>query len=248
MDGAPPRAWVNMICKKARADTAQTPAPPGMSRRKDRSTEAPSCHPSRAGMEIAHRPRRMTWSISRSRTASCNRSAPNVQSGTPVLMTHRLAVNAPNGGDARLDHLSRVTTVCDKAPSPVRVRTWPAARARRGWPRVSSLLDGSIERREFFLLAGAVATGAGLAGCTSTRHGSASPSRPGSSPAAPSPSASLPGSARMQLGPRVVHGPRGRARVALTFHGQGPVSMAGELLAGAERARARVTVLAVGPG
>jgi peptidoglycan/xylan/chitin deacetylase (PgdA/CDA1 family) len=50
----------------------------------------------------------------------------------------------------------------------------------------------------------------------------------------------------MQLGPQVVHGPRHRALVALTFHGQGPVSMADALLAEAERAGARVTVLAVG--
>jgi hypothetical protein len=58
--------------------------------------------------------------------------------------------------------------------------------------------------------------------------------------------AGLPGSARVRPGPQVVHGPRDRARVALTFHGQGPASMAGELLAEAERAGARVTVLAVG--
>jgi peptidoglycan/xylan/chitin deacetylase (PgdA/CDA1 family) len=50
----------------------------------------------------------------------------------------------------------------------------------------------------------------------------------------------------MRLGPQVVHGPRNRAQVALTFHGQGPVPMADALLAAAERARARVTVLAVG--
>jgi peptidoglycan/xylan/chitin deacetylase (PgdA/CDA1 family) len=50
----------------------------------------------------------------------------------------------------------------------------------------------------------------------------------------------------MQLGPQVVHGPRDRAQVALTFHGQGPVPMADALLGEAERAAARVTVLAVG--
>jgi peptidoglycan/xylan/chitin deacetylase (PgdA/CDA1 family) len=57
---------------------------------------------------------------------------------------------------------------------------------------------------------------------------------------------SQPGGVQVQLGPQVVHGSRNRARVALTFHGQGPVSMAGALLAEAERAGARVTVLAVG--
>ena len=50
----------------------------------------------------------------------------------------------------------------------------------------------------------------------------------------------------MRLGPQVVHGSRDRTEVALTFHGQGPVSIADALLAEAERAGARVTVLAVG--
>jgi peptidoglycan/xylan/chitin deacetylase (PgdA/CDA1 family) len=54
------------------------------------------------------------------------------------------------------------------------------------------------------------------------------------------------GEAGMQLGPQVVHGPRHRSQVALTFHGQGPVSMADALLGEAERAGAQVTVLAVG--
>jgi len=43
-----------------------------------------------------------------------------------------------------------------------------------------------------------------------------------------------------------VHGPRDRSQVALTFHGQGPVSTAEALLAEAERAGAQVSVLAVG--
>ena len=49
-----------------------------------------------------------------------------------------------------------------------------------------------------------------------------------------------------KLGPQVVHGPRNHAKVALTFHGQGPVPMADALLSETERAGARVTVLAVG--
>jgi peptidoglycan/xylan/chitin deacetylase (PgdA/CDA1 family) len=108
---------------------------------------------------------------------------------------------------------------------------------------VSTLLGVSIERREFLLLGGAVATGAALAGCTSTRQASAPPpSRPESAPATPSATASPPAS----LGAQVVHGSRNRAQVALTFHGQGPVSIADPLLAEAEQAGARVTVLAVG--
>lgn len=50
----------------------------------------------------------------------------------------------------------------------------------------------------------------------------------------------------MRLGPQVVHGSRHRSEVALTFHGQGPLSIADALLAEAERAGAHVTVLAVG--
>jgi len=73
---------------------------------------------------------------------------------------------------------------------------------------------------------------------------------PGSSAARPSPSASPRDSASQppdtQLGPQVVHGPRDRPQVALTFHGQGPVSIAEALLAEAERGGARVSVLAVG--
>ena len=113
-----------------------------------------------------------------------------------------------------------------------------------------------IERREFLLLAGLTATGAGLAGCTSARQAAEPPVGTGAgSPAAvPSPSASPRGSASSQpgkqpgqrLGPQVVHGPRDGSQVALTFHGQGPVPMAEALLAEAERAGARVSVLAVG--
>jgi peptidoglycan/xylan/chitin deacetylase (PgdA/CDA1 family) len=117
-------------------------------------------------------------------------------------------------------------------------------------------LQVPIERREFLLLAGLTATGAGLAGCTSARQAAEPPAGhgPGSSAAVPPPSASPRGSASsqpgkqpgQQLGPQVVHGPRDRSQVALTFHGQGPVPMAEALLAEAEQAGARVSVLAVG--
>jgi peptidoglycan/xylan/chitin deacetylase (PgdA/CDA1 family) len=109
-----------------------------------------------------------------------------------------------------------------------------------------------IERREFFLLVGSATVSAGLAGCTSARE-AGEPSGggdPASSAARPSPSASPSGDASTppvtRLGPQVVHGPRDRPQVALTFHGQGPISMAEALLAEAERAGARVSVLAVG--
>ncbi|WP_189826803.1 MULTISPECIES: polysaccharide deacetylase family protein [Streptomyces] len=45
---------------------------------------------------------------------------------------------------------------------------------------------------------------------------------------------------------QIEHGPRNRPAVALTFHGQGDPAIARTLLAQAERAGARVTVLAVG--
>jgi len=113
----------------------------------------------------------------------------------------------------------------------------------------------SIQRRDFLLLAGAAASAAatgaglaGLAGCTSTRpsSGPSGGSGPGSAAPAPSPAVTPRGSPGAQLGPQVMHGSRHRSQVALTFHGQGPVSMAEELLGEAERAGARLTVLAVG--
>ncbi|MFD5870072.1 polysaccharide deacetylase family protein [Streptomyces sp. NPDC060322] len=45
---------------------------------------------------------------------------------------------------------------------------------------------------------------------------------------------------------QIAHGPRDRPRVALTFHGQGDPHLARAVLAAAERAAARLTVLAVG--
>ncbi|MET7856985.1 polysaccharide deacetylase family protein [Streptomyces sp. NPDC005318] len=45
---------------------------------------------------------------------------------------------------------------------------------------------------------------------------------------------------------QIDHGPRDRPRVALTFHGQGDPAVARSVLTEAERAHARITVLAVG--
>ena len=88
---------------------------------------------------------------------------------------------------------------------------------------MSTVLHVSIERREFLLLAGAAVTGAGLAGCTSTRlTGEPSGGNGPRSPAAvSSPPVSPRSEAGMRLGPQVVHGSRHRSQVALTFHGQG---------------------------
>ncbi|NEA04103.1 polysaccharide deacetylase family protein, partial [Streptomyces sp. SID10116] len=65
------------------------------------------------------------------------------------------------------------------------------------------------------------------------------PARP-TSAAAPAPRR-FPG-----LPAQISHGPRTRPRVALTFHGQGDPATARALLAQAEKADARITVLAVG--
>ena len=113
---------------------------------------------------------------------------------------------------------------------------------------MGTVLHVSIQRREFTFLAGAAVAGAGLAGCTGTQEGSGSVggSSPRSPAAEPSPTARQSRDGGTRLGPQVVHGSRHRPQVALTFHGQGPVSMADALLAEAERAGARVTVLAVG--
>jgi len=111
---------------------------------------------------------------------------------------------------------------------------------------VGTLLRVPIERRDFLLLTGAVATGSALAGCSGARPANPSDGSSPGAPARPSPGVSPPGRARARLRPQVVHGSRKRAQVALTFHGQGPVPMADALLAEAERAGARVTVLAVG--
>ncbi|MFE4372797.1 polysaccharide deacetylase family protein [Streptomyces sp. NPDC056835] len=108
-------------------------------------------------------------------------------------------------------------------------------------------------------LAGALATGctdSAPATPTGTASGPARGSAPGS-PAGPSAGTS-PGSgrpaSRTAPAPRrfpgqsteIAHGPRDRARVALTFHGQGDPATATAVLGEAERAGARITVLAVG--
>jgi len=115
-----------------------------------------------------------------------------------------------------------------------------------------------IERREFLRLAGVAGvaagvavTGAGLAGCTSSPgHAAAPPSSSAPEPSASSPTATPRDEASTPpprpLGPQVVHGPRNQPQVALTFHGQGSLSIAEALLQEAEHAGAHLSVLAVG--
>ncbi|MFJ9207882.1 polysaccharide deacetylase family protein [Streptomyces sp. NPDC102264] len=112
--------------------------------------------------------------------------------------------------------------------------------------------------------AGAAVAGALATGCTDSApatptgsvsgppRGSAAGSAAGTS-AGPSPGNGRP-AVRTAPAPRrfpgqpaeIAHGPRDRARVALTFHGQGDPATATAVLAEAERAGARITVLAVG--
>lgn len=103
--------------------------------------------------------------------------------------------------------------------------------------------------------AGALLAGASAAGCARD-----TPPRPPSKPGSADSSPDGPGAhkAHGAVAPAAVprrfpgqpvqieHGPRGRPRVALTFHGQGDPVLARAVLGEAERAGARLTVLAVG--
>ncbi|MGW7365257.1 polysaccharide deacetylase family protein [Streptomyces sp. NPDC054841] len=103
--------------------------------------------------------------------------------------------------------------------------------------------------------AGAALAGALAAGCTEAGPAPKPPAPDGpadpAAPANPSVTARQPaaGTAPRRipgLPAEIAHGPRSRSAVALTFHGQGDPSIARALLAEAERAGARITVLAVG--
>ncbi|MFE6068316.1 polysaccharide deacetylase family protein [Streptomyces sp. NPDC056525] len=96
---------------------------------------------------------------------------------------------------------------------------------------------GALRAGAAAALAGALATACG----TPPRPAAPAPRRPAAAPvAAPAPRR-LPGQPA-----EITHGPRDRPRVALTFHGQGDPALARTLLGQAEKAGARVTVLAVG--
>ncbi|MFE5114105.1 polysaccharide deacetylase family protein [Streptomyces sp. NPDC056663] len=123
--------------------------------------------------------------------------------------------------------------------------------------------ETSVHRRSALRAgAGAALTGALAAGCTdghgaadtSTKTSAETPadapgqatgkSDAGARPPAPRPA---PAPHRFPGQPvQIDHGPRDRPRVALTFHGQGDPAIARAVLAEAERAHARITVLAVG--
>ncbi|MFE7706266.1 polysaccharide deacetylase family protein [Streptomyces sp. NPDC057486] len=102
--------------------------------------------------------------------------------------------------------------------------------------------------------AGAALAGVLAAGCSDeggALHTSAKTpaTTPATTPGGAKPTATHPAPAPHRFPGQPVqidHGPRNRARVALTFHGQGDPAIARTVLAEAERAHARITVLAVG--
>jgi peptidoglycan/xylan/chitin deacetylase (PgdA/CDA1 family) len=105
--------------------------------------------------------------------------------------------------------------------------------------------------------AGLVTGGALAAGCGAGRTAPTTTPDPGSPTASPSaahatgrPSAGAQAAPAPRAYPgqpaQIAHGPRTRAQVALTFHGQGDPGIAHSLLDTAEQHGARLTVLAVG--
>ncbi|MGW6391584.1 polysaccharide deacetylase family protein [Streptomyces sp. NPDC055103] len=103
---------------------------------------------------------------------------------------------------------------------------------------------GALRTGAAAALAGALATA-----CGAEPRPAPAPGRSGTVPGtAPAPApAAAPAPHRFPGRPaEIEHGPRGRPRVALTFHGQGDPALARTLLGQAEKAGARVTVLAVG--
>ncbi|MEU8616837.1 polysaccharide deacetylase family protein [Streptomyces sp. NPDC048623] len=98
---------------------------------------------------------------------------------------------------------------------------------------------GALRAGAATALAGTLATACGAEPRPAPRSGR---------PASAAPAAAAAPAPRRWPGrpPEIAHGPRDRPRVALTFHGQGDPANARALLDHAEKAGARLTVLAVG--
>lgn len=114
---------------------------------------------------------------------------------------------------------------------------------------------GALRAGTGLAAAGVLTAGALTAGCSAPKaapadHGAA-PADHRTAPARRHPAAgglhAAPAPRRFPgLPDQVAHSPRGRPQVALTFHGQGDPATARSLLTIAEKADARITVLAVG--
>ena len=106
-----------------------------------------------------------------------------------------------------------------------------------------------MDRRSALRAAAGMAVGlASVAACDSAPSQHTAPPAPPAGGGAPAPSGGTPaqGLDKGLLPPEVVHGPRDKPNVALTFHGQGDPAQVKALLDELEHAGARVTVLAVG--
>ncbi|MEV4191549.1 polysaccharide deacetylase family protein [Streptomyces toxytricini] len=106
------------------------------------------------------------------------------------------------------------------------------------------------DRRSALRAGAAAAAGALTAACgAGGAHPAAAPASPAPAEPAPARPARRPAVAPRRFAGQpeeIAHGPRTRPEVALTFHGNGDPATARAVLAEAERAGARVTVLAVG--
>ncbi|MEV6756269.1 polysaccharide deacetylase family protein [Streptomyces sp. NPDC051214] len=107
---------------------------------------------------------------------------------------------------------------------------------------------GALRAGAGLAVAGALTTGTLTAGCSALK---AAPADHRAAPATRHPAARTPRAAPAPrhvpgLPDQIAHSPRGRPQVALTFHGQGDQATARSILAIAEKADARITVLAVG--
>lgn len=89
--------------------------------------------------------------------------------------------------------------------------------------------------------AGIVASGVLTTGCA-TGGAAAPPAAPASRTSTPAPAPAP----LLRYPAQILHGPRDRPRVALTFHGNGDPATAHALLSAAEKHGSRVTVFAVG--
>jgi peptidoglycan/xylan/chitin deacetylase (PgdA/CDA1 family) len=102
-----------------------------------------------------------------------------------------------------------------------------------------------ISRRTVLRATAQTAAAVALAsGCSAAeqKHSAAYPAS--TTPSAPAADPSSPTGAPLPA--QIIHGPRSRPQVALTFHGQGEPAIVDSLLGEARRAGARLTVLAVG--